>query len=134
MALENEGIYRFYTDSNWQMPEMDSADTLHKELLDIEEAGSSSGEHYRTTAQQAYLSQKAIVRYWKTYIDNLGGGNDLVDIYKDAEGEYSTTDQNGWMPAPFWQRGDGDGTMGSLGLHYARRLLCRCSREHGRSA
>ena len=118
MALENDGIYRLYTDSNWQMPELNTAEALHLELLDIEEAGSASGEHYRTTAQQAYLSQKAIVRYWKTYIDDRGGGNELLDLYKDAETDYSTIDKNGFLPPPFWQRGDGDGTMGTLDMHF----------------
>jgi hypothetical protein len=68
------------------MPDITTAEQLHAELLDIEEAGdmSHSGtRHYRNTAQQHYLAQKAIVRYWAQKIDGLGGGPQLAQTWYD---------------------------------------------------
>ena len=106
-----------YHDNSWDMPDITTAEQLHAELLDIEEAGdiSHSGtRHYRNTAQQHYLAQKAIVRYWAQKIDGLGGGPQLAQTWYD-NAEYNNA------PPPFWQEGDNAGDdieKYSLGWHY----------------
>ena len=114
--INANGWYHMYLDNSWDMPEIKTAQQLHDELLDIEEAGDAEhigSTHYRNSQQQEYLAQKAIVRYWAQKIDGLGGGPQLLSALQGSE-EYV----NG--PPPFWQAGDdpNDAEGYGLGWHY----------------
>ena len=86
--INANGWYHMYLDNSWDMPEIKTAQQLHDELLDIEEAGDAEhigSTHYRNSQQQEYLAQKAIVRYWAQKIDGLGGGPQLLSALQGSE-------------------------------------------------
>ena len=112
--IESDGWSHLYLDNSWDMPDLKTAKDLHAELLDIEEAGSSKyagTKHFRNTAQQHYLAQKAIVRFWAQKVDNLGGGPALQAAWSDTQ-EYLNA------PPPFWQEGDNDAEHGLPGMYH----------------
>ena len=113
--IDENGWARLYHDNSWDMPDVKTAKQLHDELLDIEEAGDSEHigtQHYRNTAQQHYLAQKAIVRYWAQKIDGLGGGPQLQYAWNQNPSYYANA------PPPFWQEGDSEDATYSSGWHY----------------
>ena len=128
--VKTNGWYHLYTDNSWEIPELRTAQDLHAELLDIEEAGDAQyagTEHYRNTQQRQYLSTKAITRYWAQKIDGLGGGPQLLDAMQTAEKqEYSPETPHSKAhypingPPAFWQPGDdlNDEHGMGLGWHY----------------
>ena len=110
--VNNDGWSGMYLDNSWQIPEMRTADQLHDELLDIEEAGDPQymgTSHFRNTQQQQYLAQKAIVRYWAKKLDTVGAGADVASAYHDVS--YAN------VPIAFWQEGDDPDSKYGLGLH-----------------
>ena len=113
--IDENGWARLYHDNSWDMPDVKTAKQLHDELLDIEEAGDSEyigTQHYRNTAQQHYLAQKAIVRFWAQKVDGLGGGPQLQYVWNQNPSYYANA------PPPFWQEGDSEDATYSSGWHY----------------
>jgi hypothetical protein len=88
VSMDAPGVWKqFYLDRSWDMPEIKTEADLRAELRDIEEASDDQyqgTEHYRNRTQQDYLAQKAIVRFWKDKINDMGGGRRLFEAYTNV--------------------------------------------------